>query len=164
MARRRGEFLPVEELLEAFAHSGKVNELLLASLPAKMWRARPPGDEGRCIAEIAAHMYSLRRAFAKLGGARPAPPILDRKKITPAQARAGLRRTDQAFLKMFRASLESGRGRVPGLPRRTVNMMAYLMQHDAHHRGQISSLARRLGFRPTRDLVMRLWGWKKFSS
>jgi len=31
------------------------------------------------------------------------------------------------------------------LPRRLVNMLMYLVQHDAHHRGQITSLPRDLG-------------------
>jgi uncharacterized damage-inducible protein DinB len=46
------------------------------------------------------------------------------------------------------------------MPRRVVNMLAYLMQHDAHHRGQISMLARDLGHEFSGDDVMRMWGWK----
>jgi uncharacterized damage-inducible protein DinB len=40
-------------------------------------------------------------------------------------------------------------------------MLLYLIQHDAHHRGQISWIARDLGHAFTSEEVMRFWGWKK---
>jgi hypothetical protein len=43
-------------------------------------------------------------------------------------------------------------------------MIAYLMQHDAHHRGQICMLARDLGHQFTGDDTMRIWGWKAMAS
>jgi uncharacterized damage-inducible protein DinB len=39
-------------------------------------------------------------------------------------------------------------------------MMIYLVQHDPHHRGQVCSLAGVLGFRMSKEDVMRIWGWK----
>ena len=43
------------------------------------------------------------------------------------------------------------------------NMLAYLMQHNAHHRGQICMLARALGHEFSGDDTRRLWGWKAIS-
>ena len=40
-------------------------------------------------------------------------------------------------------------------------MLTYLIQHDAHHRGQICSLARDLGHEFLAEDIARLWGWKK---
>ena len=48
-----------------------------------------------------------------------------------------------------------------GQPRRAVDMLTYVMQHDAHHRGQICGLARDLGHQFTTEDITRLWGWKK---
>jgi uncharacterized damage-inducible protein DinB len=152
---------PKRELLEAFDHSARVSEYLTTVLPAPLWLAKPPGGEGRSIAAIMAHMQSVRRTFAKMGGADPAPPSLDRAGSTPAQARRALEQSRQALLGLFAASLDRGEAKVKGMPRRTVNMMLYLVQHDTHHRGQICTLARALGHRLSKDDVMRLWGWKK---
>jgi uncharacterized damage-inducible protein DinB len=159
MAIRRP--LDVErELLDAFEHSAKVTEYLVRVLPARLWHLPPPGGRGRTIAAIVAHMQSLRRTFAKAGGAGPLP-ALERKSVTPAEARRALGQSTAALTTIFRAAIDRGDGRIKGLPRRVVNLMIYLVQHDAHHRGQITSLARELGHEFSRDDVMRLWGWKK---
>ncbi len=151
------------ELLEAFEHSARVTEYLVAAVPRRLWRAAPPAGERRSIAAIVAHMQSVRRAFAKMGGA---PPItsLDRAQSTHAQARRALRESRVALMSLFSGALARGDARVKGMPRRVANMMVYLVEHDAHHRGQISTLARTLGHRFSTDDVNRIWGWKKLPS
>ena len=148
------------ELLEAFDHSCRVTEYLVGALPPKLWRAEPPGGRGRTIAAIVAHIQSVRRTFAKMGGA-PALPSLDRLSSTPAESCRALRQSRDALTDLFGRALGAGNARVRGMPRRTVNMMLYLVQHDAHHRGQISMLVGALGGRLSKDDVMRIWGWKK---
>jgi len=148
------------ELLEAFRHSGGVSEYLVMVLPPSLWRAAPASGRGRTMAAIVAHMQSVRRTFARMGGARPGPPSLDRNRSTQLQARRALRQSTDDLARLFEEAFAAGRSRVKGMPRRAVNMLAYLVQHDAHHRGQISVLARDLGheFRPEDN--MRIWGWK----
>jgi uncharacterized damage-inducible protein DinB len=157
----RGRPLEVErELLEAFRHSGLVSEYLTGVLPAAIWRAAPPGSRGRSIAAIVAHMQGVRRTFARMGGARPGPPALNRQLVTPTQARRALKQSTEDLAALFEAAFAAGRPRVQGMPRRAVNMLVYLIQHDAHHRGQICMLARDLGHAFSSDDTMRIWGWK----
>jgi uncharacterized damage-inducible protein DinB len=150
---------PVRELSEAFDHCARVTEYLVAVLPGELWQAPPP-VRGRTIAGIVTHMQGVRRTFAKMGGA-PAVPALDRQGSTQAEAVQALRRSREALLALFESNLARGGPRVKGMPRRTVNMLMYLVQHEAHHRGQISMLARALGHRLSKDDVMRIWGWKR---
>ncbi len=149
------------ELLEAFDSSGRVSEYLVNVLPPRLWQAEPPAGHGRSIAATVAHMQGVRRTFAKLGGADPQPPALYRTRSSPAEARRALQKSRTALTRVFKASLDRGEIRVKGMPRPTVNMMLYLVQHDAHHRGQICALARALGHQFSQDDVMRIWGWKK---
>jgi uncharacterized damage-inducible protein DinB len=148
------------ELLEEFQRNGRVSEYLVSVLPATIWRADPPGGRGRTIAAMVTHMQGVRRTFARMGGARPGPPALDRQRVTPAQARRALRQSTDDLARLFASAIEERRTRVKGMPRRVVNMLLYLIQHDAHHRGQICALARDLGHQFSGDDTMRIWGWK----
>jgi len=157
----KGRPLEVErELLEAFGQSGLATEYLVKVLPTALWRTPPASGRGRSIAAIVAHIQGVRRMFARMGGVRPGPPLLDRNRSTPVQARRALRQSTEDLARLFETAFAGRQARVKGMPRRAVNMLAYLMQHDAHHRGQICSLARDLGHQFTSEDIMRLWGWK----
>lgn len=149
-----------QEIIEAFEQCGHVTEYLVTVLPRRFWHQPSPTGRGRTIAAMVAHIHGVRKTFAKMGGA-PVPPSLDRTSATPVQARRALRHTNAALVALFRDSLLRGDARVKGLPRRSVNMMAYLIQHDAHHRGQIMLRARELGHTFAGADIMRIWGWKR---
>jgi uncharacterized damage-inducible protein DinB len=157
----KGRPLDVErELLEAFIRSGRVSEHLVSVLPATLWRTPPPSGRGRSIAAIVAHMQSVRRTFARMGGARPGPPSLDRARSTRQEAQRALRRSTEDLTRLFEAAIAERRSRVKGMPRRAVDMLIYLVQHDAHHRGQICWLARDLGHEFRSEDLARFWGWR----
>jgi len=149
-----------QELVEAFKQSGLVNEYLVNILPTALWRMNPPSGRGRSIAAIVAHMQSVRRMFARLGGVRPGPASLDRKNSTPREAQGALHQSTENLARLFETAFLAHHARVKGMPRRAVNMLTYLMQHDAHHRGQICVLARELGHEFKSEDIMRVWGWK----
>lgn len=148
------------ELLEGFEYCCRVTEYLVKVLPSELWRAEPPDAESRPISAIVTHLQSVRRMFAKMGGADPVPSALDRTRSTPDDARRGLQQSRKALVTVFRDGIAQRRSRVKKMPRRMVNMMLYLAQHEAHHRGQICMLARALGHRLSKEDVMRIWGWK----
>jgi uncharacterized damage-inducible protein DinB len=157
----RGRPLDIEhELLDEFARNGAASEYLVRVLPDALWRHPPPNDRGRTIAAIVAHMQSVRRMFARMGGARPGPAALDRHTTSRAQAERALRQSTTELLTQFTAAFDARQPRVKGMPRRAVNMLLYLIQHDAHHRGQIFMLAKNLGHTFRTDDVTRVWGWK----
>ncbi len=150
-----------KDLLDRFDHGLRVTEYLVGILPDDVWQAPPLHGEGRSIAATVSHMQGLRSNFAKMAGAEQPGAILDRGGGTRDEALAALAQSREALHAVFAGALERGEGRIKGLPRRTVDAMTYLLQHDAHHRGQITRQARELGFSQSQDQVMRLWGWKK---
>ena len=157
----RGRPLEVEqELIEAFRRSGLVTEYLVGVLPDAIWHLPPPGGRARTIAAIVAHMQSVRRTFARMGGARPGPPALERRQATPQEACGALRQSTDELARLFASALAARQARVKGMPRRAIDMLTYLLQHDAHHRGQICMLARAFGHEFRGEDTTRLWGWK----
>ena len=82
---------------------------------------------------------------------RPLEVEVDRNRSTQSQARRALRQSTDDLARLFETALAE---------RRAVNMLVYLMQHDAHHRGQIGVLAREPGHQLATEDTMRIWGWK----
>lgn len=148
------------EIVEEFAQCGRATEYLVSVLPARVWQLPSPTGHGRTIAATVAHMHGVRKMIAKMGGA-PVGSTLDRLRVTPIEARRALHAINDTLTAMFGESLGRGEARVKGISRRTINIMTYVIQHDAHHRGQIMLRARELGHTfPSAD-IMRIWGWKK---
>lgn len=158
MAQRKP--LEIErELLEAFEHAMRVTELVVEAVPDEHWHAPPP-QKGRTIAAIVAHIYGLRRTFTKMAGVKVSPTLRSTT-ATKEEALDRLAENRAALVQLFATAIEERRGRIPGMPRRTAMMMAYLMQHDAHHRGQVTRQLSELGHRLTAEETMKLWGWRK---
>jgi uncharacterized damage-inducible protein DinB len=42
-----------------------------------------------------------------------------------------------------------------------VEMLSYMLAHEAHHRGQICMLAHQLGFPLPKNVTTGLWNWEK---
>jgi uncharacterized damage-inducible protein DinB len=147
------------EVLEAFEHALRVTELVVAAVPDEYWHAPPP-QKGRTIAAIVAHIYGLRRTFTKMAKV-PVGPTLPTKTVTKDEALAALAENRQALVELFRAALAEKRGRIPGMPKRTAMMMAYLMQHDAHHRGQVTRQLSEFGYTLPTQTTTQIWGWRK---
>lgn len=162
LASRMAQRNPLDlerEVLEAFEHAMRVTELVVGAVPEEHWHAPPP-QKGRTIAAIVAHVYGLRRTFAKMAKV-PVGPTLPTKTVTKDEALAALAENREDLVALFRDAVAERRGRVPGMPKRTAMMMAYLMQHDAHHRGQITRQLSEFGYQLPGEVTMKVWGWRR---
>ncbi len=150
------------EVIEAFSHALEVTEVLVAAVPDEYWHA-PPLQKGRTIAGIVAHVYGLRRTFTKMAKA-PVGDALPSKTVTKAEALVALGENRLVLVDLFTGAVLRGEGRIPGMPRRTAMMMAYLMQHEAHHRGHITRQLSEYGHKLSGEVTMKIWGWRKLES
>ena len=146
-----------EALLAAFDTNDRINHYLIESLPAEAWRAEPPAGKGRDIASIVAHMHNVRGMWLKAAGGK-APEQLDRHKVTPAQARKMLEASRAAIHEVLKSALAAD-GHVKGFRPDVAGFVGYLIAHDAHHRGQITMLARQAGNPISQKAMFGMWEW-----
>jgi uncharacterized damage-inducible protein DinB len=156
-----------QSLLEAFAVNDRMNQLILENLNPKAWRAKPSGGNARTIAAIFAHVHNIRRKWLRLSAPYlKLPAQLDRTRCSQSQTRAAFAESAKRCSEMLAEALAGPDSRVkqfrrdgwarpwPGGPA----MFAYMITHEAHHRGQVCMLAHQLGF-PLKA-GYKLWAWE----
>jgi uncharacterized damage-inducible protein DinB len=173
-------------LLETYAVNDAMNQLLLAHLDPRAWRAPMlavrrevgPGlkagagrSGGRTIAAIFAHLHNSRLVWLRDSAPHlkcPAP--LDPFRCTMKQAATAHRRSAAQCLRMLEDALSVGAERkVTRFSRGSWTrtwaaggaMFSYMFAHEAHHRGQIILLAHQLGYRLPVPAAYGIWHWDK---
>jgi len=163
--------LPLRDvLLETFAVNEASNQLVLEHLHPRAWRAKPPGRNVRTIAAIFSHVHNIRRKWLRLSAPHlKLPPPLDRTHCTQRQARAALAQSATLCSQMLAEALANPTGRVKKFRRdgwappwpAGAAMVAYMLSHETHHRGQVCLLARQLGFPLPAKAAYSIWSWEK---
>jgi uncharacterized damage-inducible protein DinB len=159
-----------EVLVESYAVNERMNQIVLENLDPAAWSAKLPGSKGRTIAAIVAHVHNIRRKWLRLSAPHlklPAP--LDRASCTQKQAQAALVESAARCSEMLADALSKPRSRVDTFRRdgwarpwpAGAAMAAYMLSHDAHHRGQVCLLAHQLGFPLPRKAAYGIWVWEK---
>ena len=151
-----------------FAVNDHINQVLLEHLDPEAWTARPPG-KARTIAAIFTHMHNVRTKWIRLTAPHlKVPTQLNRARCTQQQARMGLAVSAARCSEMLVEALDGG-GRIEEFRRDGwgspwpvgVEMLCYMLAHEAHHRGQVCMLSHQLGFPLPKEVAYGLWNWEK---
>jgi uncharacterized damage-inducible protein DinB len=160
---------PHQALVESYAVNDRMNQIVLQHLNPNAWRAKLPGSRGRTIAAIFSHVHNIRRKWLRLSAPHlklPAP--LDRSRCSQKQVSVALAESAARCCEMLAEALLQPEGRVKTFHRdgwakpwpAGAAMVAYMISHDAHHRGQVCMLAHQLGFPlPVRG-TSEMWAWE----
>ena len=152
-------FVLNDALLNAYATNDNITRYLIENLDPKTWRAEPPGGKGRTVAAIVAHIHNVRLMWLKaINKDGPIPEQLDRLTVTPGQAISALAEIGKHISQVIATAL-AGDGRVKGFKPDVAGFIGYLISHDAHHRGQISMLARQAGYPIPQKAMFGMWEW-----
>jgi uncharacterized damage-inducible protein DinB len=131
--------LMVEDVLEVWRVHEEINSFLLAHIPGDGFNAVMPLGRGercprRTVARVFAHLYLVR--VANLGG--DVPDVLPRLDPHVTPSREELQRAFRASGAAVERRIEkalSTRERIEDRP--GIVLLDYLIEHEAHHRGQI---------------------------
>ncbi len=155
--------------IQVFAANDRMNQVLIEHLDPAAWRAKPPGNV-RTIAAIFTHMHNVRTKWIRLTAPHlKVPTQLNRAHCAPQQARAGLAESAARCTEMLAEALGGSGGRVEKFLRDGwakpwpvgVEMLCYMVSHEAHHRGQVCMLAHQLGFPLPKEVTSVIWNWEK---
>lgn len=167
-ASHRSDFRQV--LFETFSVNDRINQLILTHLDRRAWRAKPPGRNARTVAAIFAHMHNIRCKWLRLSAPHlKLPARLDRARCTQQQTRTALAESAKRCAEMLAEAFAGPDGRVKEFRRdgwakpwpAGAAMVAYMISHEAHHRGQVCMLAHQLGFRLPMKAAAGMWWWEK---
>jgi uncharacterized damage-inducible protein DinB len=147
-----------QALLKAFDTNNRINEYLIENLPQQAWNIKPRDGKGRTLAAIVAHMHNVRVMWLKAVKAEEIPDQLERTTVTPVQAGRGLESSRHALSVVIGRAL-AGDGRIRNFRPDVAGFLFYLIAHDAHHRGQITMLARQLGHPLPQKAMFGMWEW-----
>lgn len=161
---------PGQVLVESYLVNDRMNQLILEHLDPHAWRAKHAGGKTRTIAAIFSHVHSTRRKWLRLSAphlALPAP--LDSARCTQEQAGVALAQSAACCGEMLTEALAAGGSRVKAFRRdgwaspwpAGASMLAYMIAHEAHHRGQACMLAHQLGFPISPHATYEMWAWEK---
>jgi uncharacterized damage-inducible protein DinB len=150
-------FVLPEALLSAYDINDRINRYLIENLPDAAWRAKPPDGKGRDVASVVAHMHNVRVMWLKATKGK-IPEQLDRQTVTAEQAAKGLEQSRAALREVLAVSL-AGDGSIKGFRPDVAGFFGYLIAHDAHHRGQITMLARQVGHPIPQKATFGMWEW-----
>jgi uncharacterized damage-inducible protein DinB len=159
---------PGQAATRIFAANDRMNQMLIEHLAPEAWRAKPPGKV-RTIAAIFTHMHNVRTKWIRLTAPHLGlPRQLNRAQCTPQQARDGLAESAARCVEMLAEAL-GGSGRIDQFHRdgwappwpAGVEMLCYMVAHEAHHRGQVCMLAHQLGYPLPTEVACGIWNWER---
>jgi uncharacterized damage-inducible protein DinB len=148
-----------KSLEEMLAVSQSVNLSLLHAIPDAVWNAPPPFGKGRGIASLFAHIHNVRLMWLAAQKRADIPAKVDPGTLTKAAARKALEESASALRLVIREATRAPEGRIRDFKPNVAHFVAYLISHEAHHRGQIAQLARLLGGALDQKTMFGMWQW-----
>jgi uncharacterized damage-inducible protein DinB len=154
---------------QIFAVNDRMNQIVIEQLDPAAWKAKPPG-EVRTIAAIFTHMHNVRCKWIRLTAPHlKVPSQLNRANCTPQQACAALAESAVRCAEMLNEGLGDGARHIEKFRRDGwarpwpvgMEMLCYMISHEAHHRGQVCMLAHQLGFPLPNKVMSGIWDWEK---
>ena len=95
------------------------------------------------------------------------PKRVDYRVVRPAELSRALAQSSRGIIDLIHLGLARG-GAIPpsswqNFPTDLLHFLTYFVAHEAHHRGQLVTLARQLGHRLPAEVTNGLWQWKQRS-
>lgn len=162
---------PGESLLSVWRTSNRLTIYLIENMSLELLNASVPGAPRRTVRMIAGHIHNARCMWIKTLGEEhgiKVPDSVDRRRVSLKQLVRALNQSGRGISSLLSLGCDY-KGTIPpssayvwrNLPLDVGHVLAYVVAHEAHHRGQIVMLARQVGLRFPVAITAGLWQWSK---
>ena len=159
----------LNNILSTWQTNNRITEFFFENLPNELWDMKIPGAPQRTIRMIAGHIHNARCMWVKMIGKHykiNAPKPVDRRNVNRTTLLRALKQSNKVVIELLKAGIAHDgelHMNIPyaNIPADVTHFMAYLIAHEAHHRGQIILAARALGHRLPPAITNGVWQWKK---
>ena len=146
-------------LEEMLAVSESINQSLLQAVADAAWTTPQPSGKGRNIAQLFAHIHNVRLMWLTAQKRSDVPSKVDPDALTKTGARKALEASASALRAVIREAAQTEEGRIRDFKPNVAHFVAYLISHEAHHRGQVTQATRALGHAVDQKTMFGMWNW-----
>ena len=145
-------------LADVFLTNNRINVFVIEQLSDEQLNFAA-NARARSIADQLAHLHNVRLQWLEALRPAMAKPLKKMEKgVSKKELKAALESSAEAVAKLFR---DVENGNTKGFKKGPETFFAYLIAHEAHHRGQVLLHLKNAGMPFDKMKSFKLWEWEK---
>jgi len=152
-----------QQLIDAWQINNKMSLLFIDTVNDDAMQKTLSSRGGRTVYLQLVHVHNVRLGWLEIAGKdifKNYKPLDKEAPYDKKKLRRAFEESEKAIVEFIDRSWDEG-GKVKGFKKGLIPMIAYLIAHDAHHRGNAMLTLKQCGIKLPDTLKWGLWEWDK---